>query len=149
MAVEVCVKAATAAPNVLGDCKFIFFHNCMHLSVLIDIILEFYAMIRVFRSLLPKGSPDFGREEGSLQDPPGQSQWEASMVRSEIFNGEVCIFWMVQLMGFVYCSIWGWGLGSWRLAQKGKCLWRSLMTNGCLILMLLLEWLRRNFLSLP
>ena len=52
------------------------------------------------------------------------------------------LFLVVVMMMMI---VW---IGFWRWTQKGRSLWWSLMTNGCLTLMFLLEFLRKSTLNL-
>lgn len=83
MALEVCVKAAVGAPDLLGDCRFCFsFLMWIYLWVWFGKHFEtFYVRLMFFRPILPKGSANVGAEKSSLQGTPHRHQWQTQMVK--------------------------------------------------------------------
>ena len=74
MALEICVKAAVGAPNILGDCKF-----CL-MFLWVSFVCDFTPGFRLelvyfccFRPVLPESSVESGREENSIQVSSHQS----------------------------------------------------------------------------
>lgn len=72
MAVEVCVKAAAGAPDLLGDCMYPFhiITVCVCVFVYNYVILEFRVdgglIFGTVRSIYPKGTSYFRRKRSSL-----------------------------------------------------------------------------------
>lgn len=98
MAVEICVKAAVGAPDILGDCTSFFFS---HFSPLSDHVNEIFVwnfcwsvlsffFFRFFRPIFPKSFAYFGGKESSIQASPDQYQWQASMVCKKYI---IKLFW--------------------------------------------------------
>lgn len=91
MAIEIAVKAAAGAPDVLGDCELTFllpFFLRFSFWVLIQFLLirKIFVFGLIDRPFLPKGSSNIGREESNLQVSPHHSQRQTQMVFFYVLN---------------------------------------------------------------
>lgn len=106
----------------------------------------------VFRSIQPKGPPNSRGEESCVQFAPHQSHWQTTMVcvpRTQDPSGVACVRYPVvglsiETDGFLLLVFY---VGFCKRIQRGRYLWLSSMTNGCLTLMLSLGILKKNFLN--